>query len=310
MRVSTVVTTAVCGALLGGVTLTGTAQAAPERQQATAPTQCLVPFLSGNWDLGPKQLPGTGPVAPLVKGYDRIKGATTARAFFDKWKKDNWDWSYPGNDGFEGNPRTVTLKQGTILDRFGSANGSFLSPVVNQNADLYQARSIPPSNLHTYPNDVECNYHRYRVNKEFTVQQGRIAAWFGQAGGGTQIKLGGDTKVADLLNDKSLEEIPLGGAAAPAPRRSALAAPAARPVTVTDRATARAELRRAGVPDDSYRIDGLHEPGLQATEYYRLRKAAGQWELTFTERGRTTLTGRYADESGAVQRLFKELSKG
>ncbi|MFF4603039.1 TNT domain-containing protein [Streptomyces sp. NPDC001339] len=309
MRVSTVLATAVCGALLGGAAPTGTAQAAPGRQQTTAPTQCLDPYLSGNWDLGPKQLPGTGPVAPLVKGYDRIKGATTAKEFFAKWKKDNWDWAYPGNDGFDGIPRTVTLKPGTILDRFGSPKGSFLSPVANQNPDLYQARSIPPSNLHTYPNDVECNYHRYRVNKEFTVQQGRIAAWFGQAGGGTQVKLGGETKVADLLNSKSLEEITLGGPAAPrhaAPRPSALAA---RPVTVTDRATARAELRRAGVPDDSYRIDGLHEPGVQATEYYRLRKAAGQWVLTFTERGRTTLAGRYADESRAVQRLFKELSE-
>ncbi len=303
MRVTTRMVIAACGALLGGTALSGTAQAAPgqpgqDTPSAAQPTQCLDPF-QGDWSLGPKELPKQGAVGSLVKGYARFGTYPTARSFLNDWKDNDWNWIYPKNDGFDGQPTTVTLSEGTTLDRFGSTNGTFLSPVEKSKAALYQERAIPPSNLHTYSGDVECNYHQYKVMKgqSLNVLKGKIAPAFGQSGGGTQVKLG--VPVKDLLN-KVLEDA--------TPGRSRTSPRPATPLKpVANRADARAALARAGVPDAYYRIDSVHEPRLPATEFYRLRKTAGQWVVTLNERGKDRLVARYADESRASQRLFQEL---
>lgn len=307
MRVITTgVAVSTCAAMLGSA-LAGAPEAAvaggfsPTATRTAA--QCVAnPYLRDNWDLGAKDLPTTAPVGPLVQGYSRINGSSSPKAFFDLWKDENqdWSWRYPPKNGFDGQPNEVTLPKGTRLDRFGSPNGSFLSPVVNLKPVSYQQRSLPPSSLRTYAGDVECNYHLYEVTQPITVQQGAIAAWFGQTGGGTQVMLLNGVKVRDLLGN-SLKEITSGRHAT---QRTAIAAQ-----PVKSRSAACAALLRAGIPDDTYRIDGVHEPRLTATEYYRLRRVAGQWELTLSERVQDMLVARYADESRAAERLYEELTR-
>ncbi|MFJ5677909.1 hypothetical protein [Streptomyces sp. NPDC093097] len=75
-----------------------------------------------------------------------------------------------------------------------------------------------------------------------------------------------------------------------------------------DSKTVRADLRRAGVADDFYRIEGVHEPQAPATELYTLRRHADRWEVVFTERGQESVLARYATEAQAAQRLYQELT--
>ncbi|MFF4739864.1 TNT domain-containing protein [Streptomyces sp. NPDC001262] len=306
MKGSVWISTATCAALFGGMALAGPAQAA---SAAPAP-ECAVAD-HGDWSLGPDKLPVTAPVGPLVTDYDKLGGADSAKDFLDAWKNDNWDWRYPGNDGFAGTPNRVTVTYDShhevYVDRFGAATGTFVSPAAKSAPASYAQRSIPPSNLHTYRNDdgtygATCNYHVYKLlpGKSFTGLQGSIAAWFGQPGGGTQIKL--DKPVRDLIAAKVLAEV-TPGRKGKAPRH--VARPA---LHATDRSTLRAELRRAGVPDASYRIDGFHEPRLPATEYYALRQIAGRWVVALTERGKEQVVARYADEAPACARLYDELA--
>ncbi|TJZ58666.1 DUF4237 domain-containing protein [Streptomyces piniterrae] len=304
MRVTTGTAMALCSSILGGTVLVGTAQAASTRYvpSVAQPTQCLAP-LQGDWSLGPKDIPAKGTVGSLVKDYRRFGTYPTAKSFLDAWKKDDWTWSYPPNDGFSGSPTPVTLGAGTMLDRFGSTSGKFVSPVTSAKAVPYKERSIPPSNLQTYRNgdtyDVECNYHVYKVRTSVTGKQGGIAAAFGQPGGGTQIQL--NQSVGQLLAANALEDVTPGRVRTP---QRAVPKPAK---PVTDRFSAHAALQRAGIPDEYYRIDSVHEPRLPATEYYRFRRVAGRWELSLNERGENRLIARYADESRAAQRLYREL---
>ncbi|MET8555509.1 TNT domain-containing protein [Streptomyces sp. NPDC004959] len=160
---------------------------------AAAPALCTGEF-RGDARLGPRHLPGPRqePVGPLLKGWKRT-GGLGEHAFLKKyWEGDaaGGSWKYPPNDGFtetNGAPdRTATrLRRGERLDRFGSVYGAFLAPA----EDAYAKRALPPQNLGTREADAPCGYHVYEVTKRFTVWQGRIAPWFGQPGGGHQIKL-------------------------------------------------------------------------------------------------------------------------
>ena len=83
----------------------------------------------------------------------------------------------------------MILEVGTLVDRFGSENGTFVSA-----ADApYDQRSLPPSSLNTVPDDKDhpypYGYHIYTVVKELAVEGGPIAPWFGQPGLGAQFKL-------------------------------------------------------------------------------------------------------------------------
>ena len=98
-------------------------------------------------------------------------------------------WGYPKYGGFElrkGMPiyTQVDLKVGDLVDRFGGTGGTYLSPV----GTPYAERALPPSNLDWFsePEKADYNYHEYRVDKAFMVDAGKIAAWFGQKGRGTQ----------------------------------------------------------------------------------------------------------------------------
>jgi hypothetical protein len=184
-----------------GVTPTPTADAAPpyfsrcptanaEFGQSNAPTPPQDFFL-GDWRLGPKQLPKSSPIGPIVRFYHRFNGITP-RAFLACYWKDTGDpstsgWWYPKNNGFltiNGEPVVfrVTLRVGQDVDLFGSGQGRFLAPAGTR----YGRRAIPPSNLDTYDPSCPFGYHLYDVMAPFTVDAGPIAPWFNQRGGGLQ----------------------------------------------------------------------------------------------------------------------------
>ena len=93
-------------------------------------------------------------------------------------------------------PVSKSIPVGTRLDRYGPANGNFLSPA----GTPYGQRSLPPD---TNPND----YHVYEVIKPLPVQSGQIAAWFGQPGGGVQHYTAGIGNVAYLRAQEYLKEV-------------------------------------------------------------------------------------------------------
>ncbi len=98
------------------------------------------------------------------------------------------------------------------MDRFGSENGTFVSPA----GAPYMQRALPPSNLDTPPSDPRSisliksmavsnrlnrypyNYHVYRVLQPFNALSGPIAAWFGQPGRGVQYQLA--TNIIGLIH--------------------------------------------------------------------------------------------------------------
>ncbi|AIT09870.1 hypothetical protein LO80_07735 [Candidatus Francisella endociliophora] len=100
---------------------------------------------------------------------------------------------YPENDGFIGEIVHETLKPGTLIDRFGSKNGRFLSPA---NTPM-KMRALPPG--------AKINeYRTYRVIKPLNVKSGRIAPAFNQPGMGKQYVI--DRPVKDII-DKFIEEV-------------------------------------------------------------------------------------------------------
>ncbi|MFH8589792.1 TNT domain-containing protein [Streptomyces celluloflavus] len=205
MKSTTRMALALCTALASSAALAAPVQAAPEKSSPSAQLQqeCTTAY-ENNWLLGADPLPTKSPLKEIVSGWHRIDGSASSEAFLKEWRTvDGKDWLYPKNDGFDGKPQPETLAKGTQLDRFGQSSGRFLSPFKTN----YAKRAIPPSNLRTYPNDVECNYHRYEVVKPFAVQTGKIAKWFGQDGGGTQKVLAKDDSVQNHINSGDLKEV-------------------------------------------------------------------------------------------------------
>ncbi|MFG2647987.1 TNT domain-containing protein [Streptomyces sp. NPDC048436] len=144
--------------------------------------------------LGPKWLPKKGqePVGPLLKGWKRTGGLSPSAFLKKYWEgpAESGSWKYPPNDGFETvnggvDKHPEELGKGELLDRFGSEYGSFLAPA----GDSYAERALPPQNLNTRDAGAVCDYRVYEVSKPFAVWQGGIAPWFGQPGGGQQVKL-------------------------------------------------------------------------------------------------------------------------
>lgn len=85
--------------------------------------------------------------------------------------------SWPPNDGCDGAAHAESLQPGARIDRYGSENGSYFATP----GTAYEARALPydPTKL---------PYTVYVVKKQFTVQECKIAAWFGEPGGGEQFK--------------------------------------------------------------------------------------------------------------------------
>lgn len=84
---------------------------------------------------------------------------------------------WPPNDGFvSGTQKVETLQPGTGLDRYGNPAGSFLAP----ESDSFPSRALAP-------HSEQAPYYVYEVIDDFEVTLGKIAPWFDQPGGGTQI---------------------------------------------------------------------------------------------------------------------------
>jgi filamentous hemagglutinin len=77
-------------------------------------------------------------------------------------------------------PQNVTLNPGVLIDRYGYANGRFVSPL----GISFEARALPSSYLAEKP------YFQYEVLQPIPdVTQAKVLPWFGQLGKGTQFKL-------------------------------------------------------------------------------------------------------------------------
>ena len=86
---------------------------------------------------------------------------------------------YPGNDGAVGLIVTVTLPSGDVLTRYGKPTGRYVSP----DGMTFEQRALPSTTS-------EGDFHVYCVERPIDgVQKGKIAPWFGRAGGGIQYKL-------------------------------------------------------------------------------------------------------------------------
>ncbi|KAF9345310.1 hypothetical protein BGX26_003295 [Mortierella sp. AD094] len=165
-------------------------------------------YLCGDPRLGPKDLPKIGILDDITHPYDRLGGLSPAQ-FLAKWTVSG-SYTYPPQNGFQLNTSggpiqgNITLLPGTLLDRFGSEYGSYMSPAEAP----YPQRALPPSNLDT-PADGKYpyNYHIYNVTKEFIVLAGPIAPYFGQPGQGVQYYTYG--KIMDLIAGGVLAPVPL-----------------------------------------------------------------------------------------------------
>lgn len=103
---------------------------------------------------------------------------------------------YPPNRGFSGSTYRLTLGEGTIVDRYGGTGGFFLSP-----------KGTPPW-ARSLPFGVETRPLRtFEVLKQFEVEAGRAAPWFGKLGGGTVYDTGRLT-VQELIDSGYLRSIP------------------------------------------------------------------------------------------------------
>ncbi|MFJ6215395.1 TNT domain-containing protein [Streptomyces sp. NPDC092296] len=153
-------------------------------------TQCSADFVQGDSRLGPQRLPLLGIVGAEVFGYLRTGSLSPQKFLAQYWDPAAGAWIYPPQDGYvlnlDGTPlkTSTTLRPGQDIDRYGSEYGAFLAP----EGLSYAGRSIPPSSLDGTP-AAGCNYHDYRVLKQFTVYSGPIASWFGQPGHGIQYQL-------------------------------------------------------------------------------------------------------------------------
>jgi hypothetical protein len=96
-----------------------------------------------------------------------------------QWLQTDCRYHFPPRDGFAGPSKTVLLRPGTVVDRFGRPGGRFLAP-----ADAsYMGRAVPYDRL-------KMPYFRYEVVRSLRVAAGKAAPWFDQPGGGTQYKTG------------------------------------------------------------------------------------------------------------------------
>ena len=181
---------AVVVAMLLALAPAWTAADAKAKANATRTTCSTVDFL-GDARLGPKRLPNAGPLATVLKGYERLAGMTPKRylrTFYDSAAK---TWRYPPQGGYqltpEGQPvkMQLSLFAGQRIDRFGSEFGGYLSP----EGTPFGARGIPPQSLDSTTNPRSCNYSRYRVLQTIPVYSGPIAPALGQPGFGLQYVL-------------------------------------------------------------------------------------------------------------------------
>ncbi|MEC2102439.1 glycohydrolase toxin TNT-related protein [Bacillus licheniformis] len=109
------------------------------------------------------------------------------------YNQETGDINWPPNNGFDGEPVKMKLEQGTIIDRYGGPNGTFVSPA----GIPYEQRALA---LHS----DDAHYHKYKILIEFEVEGGKIAPWFDRPGGGIQY-FTGNTKIKHLETGELFE---------------------------------------------------------------------------------------------------------
>jgi hypothetical protein len=149
--------------------------------------------------LGAADLPTSGTLGDLLRGYDRYGTAGDADTFLNQFVKADGSWDWPGNAGFDGPRVDITHQPGDVLDRFGPPDGRYLSP----DGTSFAERAIPPSNLD--PMAPNLGYHRYEVIRPFDAPTGYVSPAFGQPGQGLQIfidggRFGGEVKPGEWVN--------------------------------------------------------------------------------------------------------------
>lgn len=150
------------------------------------------------WAHPKKEIDRTGPDGDLYPDDYRPTGTKSEQEFYDQyWDKDNNSWRYPPDDGFAGPRVPAQAEKGDIIDRFGLPSGEYASPA----GTPFDQRAIPPSS-------VNYEYHQYRVLKPLDgVDEGQVAPWFEQPGGGTQYKFPKDRPLQWYVTNEYLEKI-------------------------------------------------------------------------------------------------------
>ncbi len=193
-------------------------------------TQTRQEYLRDDFRLGPLFLPWWGQVGRLVWGYDRLGYGfrhMTANDFLECYWQPTFTigtkitgvegWKFPPDHGFAGTHPAKPVTPGIRLQLFGfldpphGIGGRFLAP----EGTLYRQTAIPPNNLDTVDPNYPFNYHVLFVCKPFMAEQGDIAPWFQQPGGGFQYWTGDNATAADLVNNGSLVDVTLGPKACP-----------------------------------------------------------------------------------------------
>ncbi|KAG6055628.1 hypothetical protein E4U17_002836 [Claviceps sp. LM77 group G4] len=179
---------------------------------APLPSRCDCPGTAINSSLAEEVACGDPRLGPIASQYHDSKtivpitrtwhpwGRLCPGEFLEKWTRKDGRFIYPIEDGFQLDSHKHAIKQtavlcpGTLIDRFGGEQGSFLAPAGMR----YEARSIPPLNLvaEKGPNSAPFNYHVYMVLKPMHVTAGCITPWFEQPGLGIQYLINGSVTAA------------------------------------------------------------------------------------------------------------------
>ncbi|MFD1151713.1 glycohydrolase toxin TNT-related protein [Saccharothrix hoggarensis] len=145
----------------------------------------------------------TGPTDQSVGTYDQRAAALIEptyqpygpygdyQSFRDAHSHPDGSIAWPPNQGADGPRVVVELPAGTVLDRFGSPNGDFLSPLrPDGQAYGFGERAIMPDSLGK-------GYHVYVLDAPLTVELAPVAPAFDQSGGARQLQPVLDANLAD-----------------------------------------------------------------------------------------------------------------
>ncbi len=130
---------------------------------------------------------------PSNKLYVKYKAVFDNPKYFNQ-KTGEIVWP-PNGGAVPGTTKNVTLKPGTLVDRYGDDFGTYTSPINTP----YEQRALPPG-TDSKP------YSQFEVLKPIdAVEQGEIAAWFDLPGGGTQYCL--PESIEYLINEGYIRRI-------------------------------------------------------------------------------------------------------
>ena len=116
----------------------------------------------------PSPAPQTSSAAPALPPYLR-------QDLYPRWIDAQAQVRWPPDNGCAAAPVASTIPPNTLIDRFGSENGTFVSP----KGQPFAARAVP------YVCE-QMAYTVYLVTRPLPVQSCKAAPWFGEPGGATQ----------------------------------------------------------------------------------------------------------------------------